>query len=155
MCIAELKRRREERGLSLADVSKRSGLDRGMPSRSQNGTILNPTMAYEKSLAAYRWMRGRWAVRAIGQINGGVPVANAFATVPANKQSAYWSHCNTILNCAKQTNCLPPTSVADGSVQTRKTLNFGKFSRIVAVLIGDFCLLRRLRMASQATKHLS
>jgi DNA-binding XRE family transcriptional regulator len=43
--IAELKRRREERGLSLADVSERSGLDRGMLSRLENGKILNPTMA--------------------------------------------------------------------------------------------------------------
>ena len=43
--IAELKRQREERGLSLADVSERSGLDRGMLSRLENGKILNPTMA--------------------------------------------------------------------------------------------------------------
>jgi Helix-turn-helix len=43
--IAELKRRREARGLSLADVSERSGLDRGMLSRLENGKILNPTMA--------------------------------------------------------------------------------------------------------------
>ncbi len=43
--IAELKRRREERGLSLADVSERSGPDRGMLSRLENGKILNPTMA--------------------------------------------------------------------------------------------------------------
>ncbi|MFI5459101.1 MAG: helix-turn-helix domain-containing protein [Isosphaerales bacterium] len=43
--IAELKRRRDERGLSLTDVSERSGLDRGMLSRLENGKILNPTMA--------------------------------------------------------------------------------------------------------------
>jgi hypothetical protein len=43
--IAQLKRRREEQGLSLADVSERSGLDRGMLSRLENGKILNPTMA--------------------------------------------------------------------------------------------------------------
>ena len=43
--IAELKRQREEWGLSLADVSERSGLDRGMLSRLENGKILNPTMA--------------------------------------------------------------------------------------------------------------
>jgi Helix-turn-helix len=43
--IAELKRRREERGLSLADISVHSGLDRGMLSRLENGKILNPTMA--------------------------------------------------------------------------------------------------------------
>jgi Helix-turn-helix domain len=43
--IAELKRRRDEQGLSLADVSERSGLDRALLSRLENGKILNPTMA--------------------------------------------------------------------------------------------------------------
>jgi transcriptional regulator with XRE-family HTH domain len=43
--IAELKRRRDEQGLSLADVSERSGLDRGLLSRLENGKVLNPTMA--------------------------------------------------------------------------------------------------------------
>jgi Helix-turn-helix len=43
--IAELKLRREEQGLSLVDVSERSGLDCGMLSRLENGKILNPTMA--------------------------------------------------------------------------------------------------------------
>jgi Helix-turn-helix len=43
--IAELKLRREEQGLSLVDVSERSGLDCGMLSRLENGEILNPTMA--------------------------------------------------------------------------------------------------------------
>jgi ribosome-binding protein aMBF1 (putative translation factor) len=43
--VAELKRQREERGLSLADVSNRSGLDRALLSRLENGKILNPTMS--------------------------------------------------------------------------------------------------------------
>ena len=43
--IAGLKRRREQLGLSLADVSERSGLDKGMLSRLENGKILNPTMS--------------------------------------------------------------------------------------------------------------
>jgi Helix-turn-helix len=43
--IAELKRRRDEQGLSLTDVSERSGLDRAMLSRLETGKILNPTMA--------------------------------------------------------------------------------------------------------------
>jgi hypothetical protein len=43
--IAELKHQREERSLSLTDISERSGLDRGMLSRLENGKILNPTMA--------------------------------------------------------------------------------------------------------------
>ncbi len=43
--LAELKRDRERRGLSLADVSERSGLDKGMLSRLENGKILNPTIS--------------------------------------------------------------------------------------------------------------
>jgi transcriptional regulator with XRE-family HTH domain len=43
--VAELKRHRDERGLSLTDVSERSGLDRALLSRLENGKILNPTMA--------------------------------------------------------------------------------------------------------------
>jgi ribosome-binding protein aMBF1 (putative translation factor) len=43
--VAELRRQREERGLSLADVSNRSGLDRALVSRLENGKILNPTMS--------------------------------------------------------------------------------------------------------------
>ena len=36
--------KRELRGLTLADVSERTGLDKGMLSRLENGKILNPTM---------------------------------------------------------------------------------------------------------------
>ena len=43
--IAELRRRRDEQGLSLADVSERSGLDLALLSRLENGKVLNPTMA--------------------------------------------------------------------------------------------------------------
>jgi len=43
--VAMLKQQREMKGLSLTDVSERSGLDRGMLSRLENGKILNPTMA--------------------------------------------------------------------------------------------------------------
>jgi Helix-turn-helix domain len=43
--IAELKRRRDEQGLSLTDVSERSGLDGVLLSRLENGKILNPTMS--------------------------------------------------------------------------------------------------------------
>jgi DNA-binding XRE family transcriptional regulator len=42
--VAELKRHREEQGLSLADVSGRSGLDRALLSRLENGKVLNPTL---------------------------------------------------------------------------------------------------------------
>jgi DNA-binding XRE family transcriptional regulator len=43
--VAELKRHRDEQGLSLADVSERSGLDRALLSRLENGKVLNPTLA--------------------------------------------------------------------------------------------------------------
>ena len=42
--LATLKREREHLGLSLTDVSERSGLDKGMISRLENGKILNPTV---------------------------------------------------------------------------------------------------------------
>jgi transcriptional regulator with XRE-family HTH domain len=45
MAIAELKQERERAGLSLADVSDRTGLDKGMLSRLENGKILNPTLS--------------------------------------------------------------------------------------------------------------
>ena len=43
--VAELQRHRDLQGLSLADVSKRSGLDRALLSRLENGKVLNPTMS--------------------------------------------------------------------------------------------------------------
>jgi ribosome-binding protein aMBF1 (putative translation factor) len=43
--LAAIKQERERRGLSLADVSERSGLDKAMLSRLENGKILNPTVA--------------------------------------------------------------------------------------------------------------
>jgi transcriptional regulator with XRE-family HTH domain len=44
VALAKLKQERERRGLSLAEVSERSGLDKGMLSRLENGKILNPTV---------------------------------------------------------------------------------------------------------------
>ena len=41
--IARLKGERERRGLTLTEISERSGLDKGMLSRLENGKILNPT----------------------------------------------------------------------------------------------------------------
>jgi transcriptional regulator with XRE-family HTH domain len=42
--IVELKRERERRGLTLAEVSARSGLETGMLSRLENGKLTNPTL---------------------------------------------------------------------------------------------------------------
>lgn len=43
--LAQIKQERERRGLSLTEVAGRSGLDKGMVSRLENGKVLNPTMA--------------------------------------------------------------------------------------------------------------
>jgi hypothetical protein len=43
--LATLRQERERQGLSLADVSERSGLEKAMLSRLENGKILNPTVA--------------------------------------------------------------------------------------------------------------
>jgi ribosome-binding protein aMBF1 (putative translation factor) len=42
--FAELKAARERRGLSLTDLAERSGLERAMVSRLENGKIHNPTL---------------------------------------------------------------------------------------------------------------
>ena len=42
--LATLRLERERQGLSLADVAGRSGLDKSMLSRLENGKILNPTV---------------------------------------------------------------------------------------------------------------
>lgn len=45
LALAQIKQERERRGLSLTEVARRSGLDKGMVSRLENGKVLNPTMA--------------------------------------------------------------------------------------------------------------
>jgi DNA-binding XRE family transcriptional regulator len=42
--LAALKRHREAKGLSLADVAERCGMDRSAVSRLENGVYLNPTL---------------------------------------------------------------------------------------------------------------
>jgi DNA-binding XRE family transcriptional regulator len=42
--LSSLKRERERRGLTLDEVSRRSGIDKGMLSRLENGKVLNPTV---------------------------------------------------------------------------------------------------------------
>jgi transcriptional regulator with XRE-family HTH domain len=42
--LATIKQERERQGLSLAEVSERSGLDKGMISRLETGKIRNPTI---------------------------------------------------------------------------------------------------------------
>jgi DNA-binding XRE family transcriptional regulator len=42
--LAALRKHREAKGLSLADVAQRSGMDRSAISRLENGVYLNPTL---------------------------------------------------------------------------------------------------------------
>ncbi len=43
--MAKLKSERQRQGLTLADISERSGLDVGLLSRLENGKVVNPTLA--------------------------------------------------------------------------------------------------------------
>jgi transcriptional regulator with XRE-family HTH domain len=63
--IAQLKRERETQGLSLADVSERSGLDKGMLSRLENGKIMNPTLTTLRRYAEAVCMQVGIAVEAL------------------------------------------------------------------------------------------
>lgn len=45
LALAKLKAERQRKGLTLADVSERSGLDVGMLSRLENGKVENPTLS--------------------------------------------------------------------------------------------------------------
>jgi hypothetical protein len=42
--VAKLKRERQRQGLTLSEVSDRSGLDIGLLSRLENGKVVNPTL---------------------------------------------------------------------------------------------------------------
>jgi predicted transcriptional regulator len=42
--LAALKKHREKRGLSLADIAEKSGMDRAAISRLENGVYVNPTL---------------------------------------------------------------------------------------------------------------
>jgi hypothetical protein len=42
--VAKLKRERQRQGLTLSEVSDRSGLDVGLLSRLENGKVVNPTL---------------------------------------------------------------------------------------------------------------
>ncbi|WZP00054.1 helix-turn-helix domain-containing protein [Isosphaeraceae bacterium EP7] len=59
--LASLRLERERLGLSLSDVQARSGLDRGMISRLENGKIANPTASTLESYAAALGRRMIWA----------------------------------------------------------------------------------------------
>jgi DNA-binding phage protein len=49
--LAQFKKWRQRRGLSLADVSKQTGMDRGFISRLENGADSNPTLSTMEKVA--------------------------------------------------------------------------------------------------------
>src|SRR5438067_2428351 len=59
--IQALKREREQRGISISDVAERSGLDRAVFSRLENGKQDNPTVATLMRYAAAVGKRFLWA----------------------------------------------------------------------------------------------
>jgi ribosome-binding protein aMBF1 (putative translation factor) len=59
--LQALKRQREERGLSISDVAERSGLDRAVVSRLENGKQDNPTVATLMRYAAALGKRFLWS----------------------------------------------------------------------------------------------
>src|SRR5437899_13103953 len=59
--LRALKRERERRGLSISDVAERSGLDRAVVSRLENGKQDNPTVATLMRYAAAVGKRFLWS----------------------------------------------------------------------------------------------
>ncbi len=69
--LQALKRERERRGLSIRDVTERSGLDRAVVSRLENGKQDNPTVATLMRYAAAVGKRFLWSYEDVG--TGAVP----------------------------------------------------------------------------------
>jgi DNA-binding XRE family transcriptional regulator len=59
--LQALKHEREQEGLTIADVAERSGLDRAVVSRLENGKQDNPTVATLMRYAAAIGKRFRWS----------------------------------------------------------------------------------------------
>jgi DNA-binding XRE family transcriptional regulator len=62
LALHDLKRTREESGLSLADVAERSGIDKAALSRLENGIQSNPTVETLFRYAAALGKRLRWTL---------------------------------------------------------------------------------------------
>jgi DNA-binding XRE family transcriptional regulator len=60
LALHELKKAREESGLSLSDVAERSGIDKAALSRLENGVQANPTVETLFRYAAALGKRLRW-----------------------------------------------------------------------------------------------
>jgi transcriptional regulator with XRE-family HTH domain len=80
--LQALKVERERRGLSISDVAERSGLDRAVVSRLENGKQDNPTVATLMRYAAALNKRFRWAFEEAPTKN---PNGTASARTPGTK----------------------------------------------------------------------
>jgi len=63
--LLALKRERQQRGLSIGDVAERSGLDRAVVSRLENGKQDNPTVATLMRYAAAIGKRFLWTYESL------------------------------------------------------------------------------------------
>lgn len=64
---AELKKTRKEKRLSLADVAKRSGIDKAALSRIENGQNVNPTIVTLETIARSIGARLRFRLESSGR----------------------------------------------------------------------------------------
>jgi ribosome-binding protein aMBF1 (putative translation factor) len=60
--LAALRRERERQGLSLADLSERTGLDRATLSKLETGKMANPTLATLRRYAQALGKRLNWSL---------------------------------------------------------------------------------------------
>jgi ribosome-binding protein aMBF1 (putative translation factor) len=60
--LAALRRERERQGLSLTDVSERTGLDRATLSKLETGKLANPTLATLRRYAQALGKRLHWSL---------------------------------------------------------------------------------------------
>lgn len=61
--LATLRTERERQGLSLADVSERTGMDRGQISKLETGKVVNPTVGTLRALAHALGLQLEWITR--------------------------------------------------------------------------------------------
>jgi transcriptional regulator with XRE-family HTH domain len=61
--LAELRRERERQGLSLTDMSERTGLDRATLSKLETGKLANPTLATLRRYAQALGKRLSWSLK--------------------------------------------------------------------------------------------
>jgi DNA-binding Xre family transcriptional regulator len=62
LALAALRLERERQGLSLTDVSERTGIDRGTLSKLETGKVANPTVATLRTYARALGKRLEWSL---------------------------------------------------------------------------------------------